>query len=338
MSLTKFILKLGQSLQVSSRREGPAILVSNLNFNWGGIHSTQVGAKKTVRCLDNYWMPFQENGTTYTKCIRVGTEWNVSNTNASFSVVRLGGSNATHAEPEVVVYFSDMATYYGNGLSRDEHTVACLNGTSSTNCDWERIFEEPLQLNGSLSSTTVVEWFLPNATAGEDYWVWFEFDSHLQFGVYSVDYSFGNKIYSATLDDLKPGPELVINPLWILAAWSVDIDGTVNITRFPAMMLNDFGSDFSNLTEETVAEFLMLNYFAMAHAMSLISYESSTGHDKPEGIILYRWVTRRVWAYGLYTKTTILGMVIICVSMVTIMFHFIFTIFYHLNKRYRTGL
>ncbi|MCJ1427436.1 hypothetical protein MMC29_005339 [Sticta canariensis] len=127
---------LSRSLQVLSQREGPAILVSNMIFHYGAINSIQLGDNITLRCLGNYVMSTPDDGNaTYTEYIRVGTEWNKTNSEAGLSIENLGGFNATHAEPEMVVYFLDKATYYGDGLNRDDDTVAYLNGTSSVDCD-----------------------------------------------------------------------------------------------------------------------------------------------------------------------------------------------------------
>ena len=184
-----------------------------------------------------------------------------------------------------------------------------------------------------MSNTTVVEWFFPNATDGEDHRVWFEFGSSLQYSVYSADISFGTGICKAQVDDSKPGPELVIDPLWMLGAWSVDVNGTVNSTRFPAMMLHELSQGPQSWTSGEWDEFWIINLFAMAQAMSLISYDSvslngTAGHDRNGLEYFDQWVTRRVWAWGLSTRTSILGVVVACAGMVTVIFRCVFALYY----------
>lgn len=289
------------------------------------ISEITVGENKFVRCLHD-WLPSQEDDNrTYTKCIRVGTQWNRTNRWANFFIGNPDGSDRSD-EPEVVVYFSDNATYFGDSLNRDGHTVACLSGNVSADCDWEKIFSDPLTVNGSTSSVTVVEWLFPYSPDGEPWGIWFEFDTVLQMGTYSVDYSFGNQVYSANLDQMVTRYPLPVDPRWMLAAWSVNINGTVNATRFPAMMLHDFGPDPDNWTDEAWFEYLALNIFAMAQAMSLVSYQVST-NENAAGEVLDRWVMRRVWAYGLGSRTSILGVVVVCAGMVTVVFRCMFAEF-----------
>lgn len=340
------MLKINKSMQVSSQRNGPAILISGLNTNLGDIRSFSVGDNKSVTCMD-HWTTTQLNDTgnftEYTKCTRNGTGWNSNNSQAGFSIGdRSEPDDGTEVVTrlDVLVYFSDKTTYYGSDLSRDPHDVTCLMGNSSASCDWDDIFS-PTKVNGSyfdgsFNNTTIIEW---SSSSGLCVF-WMEFVAYLKFGVYSVDLSVGNEMLFADLNSGEPEPDkLVIDPLWTLAAWSVDVGGTVNASRFPTLLPE--GSYFTTTdliaTYETFYEFFSLNIFAIAQTMSLISYESTilnktTAYDKNKDRILYNWVTRRVWAYGLGTRTSRLGVAVVCVGMVTVVFRVIFAECNHRRK------
>lgn len=338
---------MNKSMQISSQRNGPAILVSGLNANLGEIRSFSVGDNKSVTCM-GCWTTTQLNDTgdytEYTKCTRNGTGWNSHNSQAGFSI---GNGSEPDRGTEVVsrldvlVYFSDKTTYYGSDLNRDPHDVACLLGNSSASCDWDDIFS-PAKVNGShfdgsFSDTTIVEWSSPGSSPGLAFWT--EFVAYLEFGVYSVDLSVGNEMLFSDLNSGKPEPDkLVIDPLWTLAAWSVDVGGTVNASRFPTLLPegSDFISDLA-ATDETFFEFFSLNIFAIAQTMSLISYDSTildktTAYDKNKDKVLYNWVTRRVWAYGLGTRTSRLGVAVVCAGMVTVVFRVIFAVYNYRPK------
>lgn len=338
---------MNKSMQISSQRNGPAIIVSDLNINAGYIRSISVDDNKSVTCMDR-WTTTQLNGTgnftEYTKCTRNGTGWNNNNSQAGFSIGNQSepdGGTEVVTRLDVLVYFSDKTTYYGSDLNRDPHDVACLTGNSSTSCDWDDIFS-PAKVNGShfngiFSNTTIVEW---SSFPDDPYWkIWFEFVSYIQFGVYSVDLSVGNEMSFADLNSGGPESEqLVIDPLWTLAAWSVDVGGTVNASRFPTLLPkgSDYASDIMD-TDEEAYEFFSLNLFAIAQTMSLISYESTilnktTAYDKNKDKVLYNWVTRRVWAYGLGTRTSRLGVAVVCVGMVTVVFRVIFAVYNYRPK------
>lgn len=338
------------SMQVSSQRNGPGIAVSGLNANDGPISSTLLGDNKSVTCLGN-WMTdqMQDQTETYTKCIRNGTGWNITNSQAGFSIRNLSESADAAEEDnklEVLVYFSDKTTYYGGHLNRDAHDLACLQGNLSAPCDWDDIFSPDKvngsSFNGNFNDTTVVEWSLPSTYSGFDPGdrIWFEFESHLQFGVYTVDLSFEKELYMASWDreGLEPGDQLVIDPLWMLAAWSVDVNGTVDAARFPTLLPGgtDYGEDIWYF-DEVWFEFYSLNIFAIAQTMSLISYDSvvlneSTGYDRNKDRIFDRWATRRVWAYGLDTRTSRLGVVVAIAGMVTVIFRLIFAVYIYRPK------
>lgn len=339
------------SMQVSSQRNGPGILVSGLNINIGSVKSIRLGENKSITCL-NDWTTDQVNDTlNYTKCIRNGTGWNSVNKQASFSIGNLSEPNAgAEADrPKVLIYFSDKATYYGGDLERDPQDVACLTGNLSAACDWDNIFLRD-KVNGShfdggFSNTTIVEWSFPGNSDNEsdvssDGRIWFEYVSHLHFGLYSVDLSFGDETYMAHLEseENKPGDELVVDPLWTLAAWSVDVDGIVDAARFPNLLPagSDYISDIMD-TEEKRFEYYSLNLFAIVQTMSLISYESielngSTSYGRNKDNVFYNWVTRRVWAYGISTRTSKLGVVVVCAGMATIVFRVFFALYRYRHK------
>ena len=308
--------------------------MSDLQINWGNISIISLADNQNITCLGGW----TDSDHTYTNCIRAGAGWNSVNNVAKFSVESSddsrinGGSN-----PEVVVYFSDNATYYGDGLDRREDIVRCLNGTRSEPCDRNDIFSAPLRLNGT-SNISVVEWSWPGAGENPDFRIWFEFSSHLEFAHYSVEYSVEDSIYFVQLENMKDeSTKLIINPLWILAAWSVDPDGTIEATRFPATEMQGFRTIFDqnpkhNLSIELLYEFVALNIFSIAQAMSLLSYESedlknSQSYHKNDPNVFYRWNTRRVWAYGLSTRTSKLGVVVVCFGMITVVFRCIFALY-----------
>ncbi|MCJ1427766.1 hypothetical protein MMC29_005671 [Sticta canariensis] len=128
--------------------------------------------------------------------------------------------------------------------------------------------------------------------------------------------------------------ELVIDPLWMLAGWSVDFDSTVDASRFSTILHGPNSSSNILETEEEVMEFYII-LVAIAQAMSLISYElvvlnSSTTYDRSMNHVwLDNWVTRRVWAYGLGTRTSRPGVGVIWAGVVMVGFRVVFAVYNH---------
>lgn len=311
--------------------------MSDLNFYLGDISTISLSDNQNITCLRNQRSYYDHVPSNHTKCIRVGTGWNSVNNRANFSIGTYDGPDTNAgSNPEVVVYFSNDATYYGGNLDRGADIVGCLSGTILEPCNWDEIFSAPFNLSG-MSNITVVEWSWPGAGTNPDFRIWVEFVSYLGFAIYSVEYSVENSIYFVQLEDIKIEPtQLIINPLWILAAWSVDSNGTFEATRFPAIMMQEFRAYFDTSLDrnssESIQEFTALNTFTTAQAMSLISYEriilnESQPYDKNDPHVFYQWNIRRVWAYGLSTRTSKLGVVVVCVGMVMVVFRCIFALY-----------
>ena len=116
---------------------------------------------------------------------------------------------------------------------------------------------------------------------------------------------------------------ILIDSNWLLAAWSVGPNETVNGSRASARLL---ARSLALILDESISDDEFFEAFTLLHlfhiystsqALSMINYYNST---HPPGVspatvddphpVLHSWTTREVWAYGFSSRTATLGAVI----------------------------
>ena len=243
------------SLQTLLKRQGPiAGALGNVYFP-SNYSFTTLGDYKWVRCFEGYssYLPGLDkfNGeASYTKCLKLGTDWSPTYQLSNFSVV---GDNASAS---VNIYFSDKATYLAEGLDPKLLNACRTNSSSATGelCPWETIFDDdhlPDYMGAMRSNLLTVELTMPIEYPGQ--YVVLEAVTYVYNGTYTLDTSpVSNPNYLVQVDGLpdiamaglKP---VTVDPDWLLAAWSVDYDGTLYANRSAATnLIRGLEAYFSN--------------------------------------------------------------------------------------------
>ena len=147
--------------------------------------------------------------------------------------------------------------------------------------------------------------------------------AYLSFPIYSLDTSpSSNEIHLVQLDHFdetkNPKTPLVVSPDWLLAAWSIDRNGTIDGTRAIAKDMRNALSLFWNDQSETNGlRLLFYHIYALGQAMSMVNYynvtptaEQAATNNDPAHPIFSTWAQLHVWAWGLGAKTSKLDVVI----------------------------
>ena len=233
------------SLQTLLKRQGPiAGAIGNVYFPTNYSFTT-LGDYKWVRCFEGYSsnLPGLDrfNGEdSYTKCLKLGRDWSPTYSLSNFSVL---GENASAS---VNIYFSDKATYLAEGLDPKLLNACRTNSSSATGelCPWETIFDDnhlPDYMGAMRSNLLTVELTMPYDYPGQ--YVVLEAVTYVYNGTYTLDTSpVSNPNYlvqvdglpDVTLAGLQP---VTVDPDWLLAAWSVDNDGSIHSNRSAAVNL-----------------------------------------------------------------------------------------------------
>ena len=314
------------SLSFVLERQGSAIGINPIS-TLGNVTSKIVSSNREIRCIDGWT---NNNFTTsYTKCIRTGSGWsNDANSGYRSAKFSLGDSAANSTAPHISVnvYSADKATYYNNTDDLGSNIRPCLAENASSNCNWESIFSVPLptELRNVSSDVLVIE-FGASTIMDEGPRLWLEAVSYLGFPIYQLDTSDSNSLQLLVrmdnLTDPEPGAiPLVINPSWLLAAWSVNDGDTVNHARsavqdFLSLATEGENSDSNSSPTDPL---IWASLYMLGQALSLISYDSVkldpsiASPSAAAGPIFHRYATLRVWAFGLSDRTSKLGVSVAC--------------------------
>ncbi|KAL3456852.1 hypothetical protein BJX64DRAFT_293702 [Aspergillus heterothallicus] len=316
--------RFNQALQTQLQRRGPTLgMVAECQLDPGSV-IYDLADDRQIRCYP--WNELQA------RCIRWGTGWEESDRSSS---VEFTMPNATDSEYDltVTVYATPMARWVLDGCWIDD------------SCLWDQIFEQPSkdnELNISGPGLTY-EYAMPAHT---DRKIWCYNVAHLGFADYTMDPNpITNFLGLVQLSVLNPHPSehvkdnnkavVTIHPDWVLAAWSVDPSGEVNptrgsISRFSEVFLRNV--DSNQIAARDTLMFRYAHRWTSAQALSFINYETailSTAQEQREQAQTVRddpllqsslpaWATVQVWKFGIESRTSILGAVIMTTGVVIV--------------------
>lgn len=308
------------SLQTLFQRQGPSLGVQAACFV-GNASYRNLTDDKYLACYSG-WTSDQVE--TFTKCIRVGTGWSTVNDMGSFN---LTDGTANHNVTTITTFFSDKAIMFNQQRDFGSGIASCLEDPLKADCDWEKIFhtELPSDFRNTTTNLSITEYH--DVGRSDDMVVWCESVAYLGFPTYTFDTSSSNLRRMVQLNNLTDlahlGAPQVVSPLWMLAAWSTQLDGTVDGHRPMAQQINRMLPnligpwDYGNWTFDQL-EFYFLNTYALAQSLSMVNYyydnaTAPNGSVMPDAAhpLLSRYATVRVWAYGINSRTSRVGVVVV---------------------------
>lgn len=309
------------SLTTVLQRSGPSIGI-NANFNTGNWTAYEISDTKEVDCFSGWSIDYI---SFYTKCIQSGPGWSNATQFTTFSlentIPKQDNITVVSAFSEKSVYFNDTDDF-GSGIK------ACLDSQKVTDCDWDRIFtNEPPQDLRNTSVNVGITVYSPHGVNSTV--VWCDYVAYLGFPTYQIDLSpssASHQLNLVQLNNITNVPlnrsPLVVNPYWFLAAWSVDVKGTVDGSRPMVKELARITPDVlttpwtGNYTESQ-REFVFLHTYALGQAMSMVNYYVINATTADPSVVdaehpnLYHFCTLHVWAYGLSGRTSRLGVAVV---------------------------
>ncbi|KAK4983808.1 hypothetical protein LTR50_007010 [Elasticomyces elasticus] len=319
------------SLQVRLQRSGPVI--GTIPMMWTGRRQdatvTIVEPGREIRCYSSYNLyntPLVE-GTAfgnYRRCIRTGTGWDRANNRASFSVA--GGYYAdtkTFAPGvNVSVFYSDRAAFLPNGSLPDGFSGKCLTNGSipqDITCDYDQFFKlDPLSPVANRSShVNTVEMTIENDQNSALLVI--DFVAFSAFANYTLDVSpLTNPLSLVQIQNLpNNGTPMVLDPAWTLAAWSADVNGVLVSDRTTTLMLLDVMGKLLEDPQKELKDDAFVDYLSLLpviQTLSLIDHSvknvSSTSAPDTRYPRMTRNARLNVWAYGLSSRTSYLGIVV----------------------------
>ncbi|KAL2827498.1 hypothetical protein BJY01DRAFT_255661 [Aspergillus pseudoustus] len=317
--------RFNQALQTQLQRRGPALgMVSECDLD-PGTYTYDISEDRQIRCYP--W------STAQARCIRWGSGWEESDMTSS---VEFAMPNNTDSEFDLTVnvYSTPMARWVLSDCWQDN------------SCLWDEIFDEPARANEfNISGPQLTYVYsMPEHT---DTRVWCYNVAHLGYADYTMDPNpITNFLGLVQLRVLNPHPSehvesnnravMTINPDWVLAAWSVDPSGEVDPTRGSVARFSEVFLqlvDTEDNPERDTLMFRLAHRWASAQVLSFINYETatlSTAQEQREQAqsvkddpllqsTLPSWATVQVWKFGIESRTSILGTVIMITGVVIVL-------------------
>lgn len=344
------------SLETVLQREGPSLgMAGDCYLGFQTIKELDVD--KEVRCFGNYTLVGAPN-RTWTKCYRYGVGWADTNHVNSFN---LAGSLATDNASTVVTYFSDKATFLNDTTDFGSGIQKCL-AKDAKPCDWDAIFNtqvDPILQNSTIN--VLVNEYSSQTVTEDGTRFYCDANFYSSFPKYSVDTSSAVNPQRITyLNGLPQSTDknfnstaLVVHPDWLLAAWSIANNGTVDpSTRtIGKTMANLLYESYQGVTPDQTEvtfeqlEFALLHIYMMTQSLSLINFEytndtsSAPGDSKGLKVaepLLHKWSTIRVWAYGITGRTAKLGVVVVILGCVCVLLRLILALALRIRHEHST--
>lgn len=320
-----------RSLQVAVQRVGPvigSIMNGHHDRDDSDTWTTIIDDSREIRWYANYQLEYPPFDT-YTKCVRVGSGWGSENKRANFTVQGSKNytTNTSTPDVEVNIFTSDRAQFFKDGNFPEWLPSACFEEGQlpmSTDCEWDRLFlvKSDTELFNRTRNVTTIEMQVRSNDTGlntTSYKYSFDFVAFLNFTTYQLDPSplTNPQILVQTHDLPRSGTNVHVDPAWMLAAWTVDNNGLLNPDRTAAIELSRVMDGLFQLTELDYRPRAYISMLPILQTLSLIDFTTEeaalgvTSETAESDHPLLTWNAKMyVWAYGLESRTSKLGLVV----------------------------
>ncbi|KAL8769557.1 MAG: hypothetical protein Q9209_004488 [Squamulea sp. 1 TL-2023] len=333
------------SLQTILQQQGPSLGVY-LGFHTGNVSDYDLPDGRWVRCYTG-WKLNYENEEEYVKCFRLGLGSEDRENYAEFFLGNFNETDKDSTRTGVGAYFADRAAFYNEKEDFGSGLIDCLitnnpDGSGEA-CDWDKVFstEWPADFRNTTINVGVTSYGVP----GVDYKtarVWCEHVIYQAFPTYSVDTSPRSNSQNLVMLNnlpkiLQDTVPLVMNPAWLLTAWSVDYEGDLDSERQIVKVLSRVlpKTYEKGLAASEGIEFFLLHFYALGQALSMVNHysygipedpnsKSAKAADKDKEHPIFRaYATIHVWAYSLSGRTSKLGVAVVSLGAIAVIARFL---------------
>ena len=364
----EYFQELSNSLETVLKRRGPA-LGAQINF----VHYDKfewIDAKdsdRSILCMYG-WNPFSLPKSDLVKCLAI----NQADKTEAFHHWTAVETGDTNAPSSIGMHYASWAAFFRNSSSTEwitRHFAVGQHQPTHGQCN-NATLPEGLRSSGSpfpLLCDNVHTIFFGMDQDGKqpEHALNFgiEFRPAFSFAEYALDVSPAtNSLRLVTLDHMPErmswsnSNDTVIHPSWLNALFSAHRNEDGN---FITQSLRDSSSIFGDLEDldvdnalpepevpkEMTEQLHLLSYAAYIlplHLMSMLPFESETLPDKIEDWQENRMLSRNgnieVWAYGLETRTSKMGIVIVLCGCIITVAYFILSFWMRVKVRSPTSL
>ncbi|KAI7335992.1 hypothetical protein KC315_g2953 [Hortaea werneckii] len=244
---------------------------------------------------------------------RSGWGPNTKYTNFSIEGVFNNESQQVESGIKYEVYSSGKVAFLLNGQPPSSFPEECLARgqiSKDLDCDWDALFAEPgpsPRIKNNVTTLAMTMTAANNVTA-----------------VLAEDF---------TQAVPQIGEPVALNPAWTLAAWSTEVGGRIPAEQATASILRSVMTSIAENTTSTESKYLgrllAIVNIPVFQTLSMIEYEvllpftsSPSSSSSSRQQLLTRNANLHVWAYGLTSRTALLGAVVSISGLIVVCFQF----------------
>lgn len=329
------------SLSTILQRESISFGISTRCY-FGTVSDMIIDDLRWVSCYEGWYLPGAPK-SNYTMCIR-RNNWSENDANHTFETnFSLDHANTSSNDLliQIWVYYSDRVTYFNETTDFGTGIKDCV-ASNIQFCDWDKIFDAPLppEFRNATQNVNLVEYRAPVAPWSRER-TWCDWYSYSGYPTYSFDISAqANPLSLVQLNKISPieklGKPVLVHPTWLLAAWSVDIGGTVPWDR---QITKAFTETLSAGYSDMTLMFTYLHTYTLCQAVSIIDYNTcdlfnATDVKQCSGPVVSRYATLHLWAYGLSDKTSQLGVAVAIIGITCVLIRLIFCVIFRFRHEH----
>ncbi|RMY52249.1 hypothetical protein D0863_14325, partial [Hortaea werneckii] len=342
-----------KSLELELQRSGPILgtypnwMVWNYTQDDESAHwwTVVIDSDQALRCCAGY-IYGNEDTNPYIRCFQDGAGWGPNTKYTSFSIGGVFNNESQQVEPGIKyeVYSSDKVAFLLNGQMPSSFPEECLAPgqiSKDLDCNWDALFAEPgpsPRIKNNVTTLVMTMTAANNVTAV----LAVDFAAFFAFTNYTLDPSPLSNPISLVQTQAVPqiGEPVALNPAWTLAAWSTEVGGRIPAERATAAILRSVMTSIAENTTATESKYLerllAIVNIPVFQTLSMIEYDilpstppPSRGRPHPASSssssqqqILSRNANLHVWAYGLTSRTALLGAVVSISGLIVVVFQF----------------
>ncbi|KAI7465658.1 hypothetical protein KC357_g7581 [Hortaea werneckii] len=308
-----------KSLELELQRSGPILgtypnwMVWNYTLDDESAHwwTVVIDSDQALRCCAGY-IYGNEDTDPYIRCFQDGAGWGPNTKYTNFSIEGVFNYESQQVESGIKyeVYSSDKVAFLLNGQPPSSFPEECLARgqiSKDLDCDWDALFAEPgpsPRIKNNVTTLAMTMTAANNVTA-----------------------------VLATQAVPQIGEPVALNPAWTLAAWSTEFGGRIPAEQATASILRSVMTSIAENTTSTESKYLgrllAIVNIPVFQTLSMIEYEvllpftsSPSSSSSSRQQLLTRNANLHVWAYGLTSRTALLGAVVSISGLIVVCFQF----------------
>lgn len=294
----------------------------------------------------------------YTRCIPIGIGWDADYQSTNFSISSYNNQEESYPEIDVTLRASRKAGFLPEDSSSQKFLDECLpkGGNISTEtfdtCDWNLLWDstnkKDVQHRSTAVNTLEMSWdgmagyFNSSTESASVITMAIDYVVFQSFANYTLDTSiFTNPLFTVdwlldVAEDVTLDNSFAVNmdPAWTLAAWTTFTGGSITSFQsiatesrdvFDAMRLDhDQGQSVPEIVWYHRGRLEKVGLMPIIQTLGMIDHNTTNAtatdsNDDPQQPLLYRYGRVNVYAFGIASRTSWVGLIVCSIGCVVVL-------------------